>query len=223
MVEKVDWGRFKVLRAQWQENPSFKNVLKFTYSNYVWIMSALAFELGFNKDESLRILDMATGFGWFPLALECLGHTSLSFDGGEMGMKDGEECIKFKSFPSQYRIKEFESLPVDFQALDFIKMMGCNLRRSDKLAFGQKEYVFFIKDLYSRLNPGGRILFIFNRAPAPQDAHFVNNIFKSAFWKSVARETGISIKFNGKDHVYIGQWGNHYPNLRTVMQRVSKV
>lgn len=109
------------------------------------------------------ILDLGSGAGYFLHICQWLGHRTLGLDIDDVPMF-GE---MFRALGLQRvisRVKAFQPLPAFDRNFDVITaFMICFNGHKRPTLWGPKEWSFFLDDLATRLNPGGRIRLGFNR------------------------------------------------------------
>lgn len=110
----------------------------------------------------LRVLDIGSGAGYFLHVMRCLGHEPLGLD------IDAEPLFR-ETFDALglprviHRIEAFRPLPELGAPFDLVTgHLTCFNRRSDGTHWGRGEWEFFLGDLSSRLNPGGKMQFELN-------------------------------------------------------------
>jgi SAM-dependent methyltransferase len=130
----------------------------------VWISENLrrirALELDLGKRK--RILDLGSGVGYFLYICELLGHEAIGLDLDEMPMFN--EMVDLLGLQRRiWRVEPFVPLP-ELGKFDLVTgfQICFNGHRSEQL-WKVAEWDFFLSDLASRLNPGGRIWLEFNR------------------------------------------------------------
>ncbi len=110
----------------------------------------------------LRILDIGSGSGYFLHILKCLGHDVLGMDiDHEPVFRETFALLKIPRVI--FRIEPFQPLPDLGQKFDIVTAhMTCFNRRADDTHWGREEWEYFLKDLQTHLNPGGKIQFDLN-------------------------------------------------------------
>ena len=118
----------------------------------------LELDYGFRK----RILDIGSGAGYFLHICRWLGHDVVGLDLDELPMF-GEMTRLLGIKRIVWRVQAFEALPDLGRKFDVITaFMICFNGHKSKQLWGPNEWRFFLDDLESRLNPGGRIRLGFN-------------------------------------------------------------
>ena len=118
-------------------------------------------ELDWGRRQS--ILDIGSGAGYFLYICEWLGHRTLGLDIADVPMF-GEmfQALGLERVIS--RVEAFQPLPAFDRKFDLITaFMICFNGHKGRALWGPKEWSFFLDDLATRLNPGGRIRLGFNR------------------------------------------------------------
>ncbi len=111
---------------------------------------------------ALRILDIGSGSGYFLHILKCLGHDVLGLDiDSQPVFRETFALLKLPRII--HRIQPYEPLPDLGDRFDLITgHMTCFNRRADNSHWGKEEWTFFLRDLQTRLKPGGKIQFDLN-------------------------------------------------------------
>lgn len=110
----------------------------------------------------LRILDIGSGSGYFLHILKCLGHDVVGMDiDTEPVFRETFALLKIPRII--FRIGPFQPLPDLGDKFDVVTAhMTCFNRRADDTHWGREEWAYFLKDLQTHLNPGGKIQFDLN-------------------------------------------------------------
>ena len=120
-------------------------------------------ELELDYSPPSRILDIGCGAGYFLYICKTLGHEVLGLDMDNFPMfRELTKCSKCQRVIA--RIDAFQPLPKLDRKFDVITahLICFNAHKSDKL-WGPAEWDFFLNDLASHLNPGGRVWLELNR------------------------------------------------------------
>jgi len=137
---------------------SHANTVKYLDARH-WLQDAAqrALAIGLDHGQGLRVLDLGCGAGYFLAMARHLGHDILGLD-----LLDNEMYNDFMGLFGIHRLDHcivpYESLPELGAPLDLITgfMIWFNWSgRTD--SWGVEEWVFFLDDCKTRLNPGGRI------------------------------------------------------------------
>jgi SAM-dependent methyltransferase len=163
IIATIDSERFAQIRARHgvddpkDEPPKYLEMVSWMNENLRRIR-ALELDLGRRK----RVLDIGSGVGYFLYICNLLGHETVGIDLDEMLMFN--EMIELLGVERRvWRVEPFVALP-DLGRFDVVTgfQICFNGHRSDQL-WAVAEWNFFLDDLSSRLNPGGRIWLEFNR------------------------------------------------------------
>lgn len=163
IIATIDQRRFERVRARHGvENPGDEPAKYLEVEP--WINENLrrirALELDLGRRQ--RILDIGSGVGYFLYISNLLGHDALGIDLDEMPMFN--EMVELLGVERNvWRVAPFVPLPKLGQFDVITGFQICfNGHRSEQL-WGVAEWDFFLEDLRSRLNRGGRIWLEFNR------------------------------------------------------------
>lgn len=164
IIATIDQRRFDQIRARHGMDDPRDEPPKYVVEPEEWLnenlrrIRDLELDLGRRK----RILDIGSGVGYFLYVCELLGHDAIGIDLDEMPMFN--EMIELLGVERHvWRVEPFVRLP-DLGRFDLVTgfQICFNGHRSDQL-WGIPEWDFFLDDLSSRLNRGGRIWLEFNR------------------------------------------------------------
>ncbi len=118
-------------------------------------------ELDWGRRQS--VLDLGSGAGYFLYICKWLGHRTLGLDIGDVQMF-GEMFHALALERVIRRVEAFEPLPDFGRKFDLITaFMICFNGHKGRKLWKPAEWEFFLDDLETRLNPGGRIRLGFNR------------------------------------------------------------
>lgn len=118
-------------------------------------------ELDWGRRQS--ILDLGSGAGYFLHICHWLGHRTLGLDIDDVPMF-GEMFRALGLERVVARVEAFQPLPAFDRKFDLITaFMICFNGHKSPALWGPKEWSFFLDDLETRLNPGGRIRLGFNK------------------------------------------------------------
>lgn len=120
-------------------------------------------ELDLDWGRARSILDLGSGAGYFLHICQWLGHCTLGLDLDDNPMF-GEmfQALGLQRVIS--RVEAFQPLPTFDRKFDLITaFMICFNGHKSPALWGPQEWSFFLDDLRTRLNPGGRIRLGFNR------------------------------------------------------------
>jgi SAM-dependent methyltransferase len=120
-------------------------------------------ELELDWGRRKRILDIGSGAGYFLYICQWLGHDALGLDINDVPMyAEMFEALGLKRV--LWRVEAFQPLPAFDRKFDLITaFMVCFNGHKSPALWGPKEWSFFLDDLETRLNPGGRIRLGLNR------------------------------------------------------------
>ena len=120
-------------------------------------------ELDLDWGRRQSILDLGSGAGYFLYICQWLGHRTLGLDLDDVPMF-GEMFRALRLRRVVWRVEAFQPLPDLGRKFDLITaFMICFNGHKSAALWGPKEWSFFLDDLETRLNPGGRIRLGFNR------------------------------------------------------------
>ncbi|MES1936617.1 hypothetical protein [Salinisphaera hydrothermalis] len=115
--------------------------------------------LGLQKTHGRRVLDLGTGFGYFPYICEFMEHEAEALD--IAGHRLYDRVIDALGVNRRHhRIQPFEPLPISDQGrFDYVTAYQVAFNRPDlPVAWGPSEWEFFIDDvLENQLADGGRL------------------------------------------------------------------
>ena len=164
LIKTIDADRFEEIRRRYSIDdpgaawPKYLNLSKWMTTNLRRVRE-LELDFGFRK----RILDLGCGAGYFLHICQWLGHDVVGLDIDEVPMY-GEMTHMFGLNRVIWRVKPFVRLPQFERKFDVVTafMICFNGHKSPGL-WGVSEWRFFLDDLETHLNPGGRICLGFNR------------------------------------------------------------
>ncbi len=120
-------------------------------------------ELDLDWGRRQSILDLGSGAGYFLHICQWLGHRTLGLDIDDVPMF-GEMFRALGLARIIWRVEAFQPLPAFDRKFDLITaFMICFNGHKSPALWGPQEWSFFLDDLETRLNPGGRIRLGFNR------------------------------------------------------------
>lgn len=157
------------------------------YKDMYWLSKhvALCHALDLHARQGLRILDLGCGPGWFSWLSGVLGHTPTGLDTPGRPNFYRELCSAMRVPVVDHRINPYEPLPDSLKNYDVIVLLMAAFY-SDQRWDNMDSWRFFLKDLDSRLAPGGTILFERN---AKYGLHYSAELF-DIFTKFGYRMTG---------------------------------
>lgn len=146
-----------------------KDARKFLHLD-AWLDAIIGrvFLLKIHNSKPLNILDLGTGTGLFPLVCQVCGHAASGLDLPAELMRSPEREV-FTLMPTALEVNVKRFAIRAFTALEGIGMQDLitsflinfnNHHRSDE--WGRAEWEYFVSDLRTHLNPGGRIVLMMN-------------------------------------------------------------
>lgn len=138
-----------------------RGLVDFKYFNIrPWILENIkrALRLGLADCRGQRILDIGTGFGYFPYTCEFMEHRPEALDIPGHALYD-RVIDALKVNRRKHRVEAFEPLPSADAGYDFVTAYQLAFNRPDKATvWGAPEWAFFIEDvLNNQLAEGGRL------------------------------------------------------------------
>ncbi len=129
----------------------------------LWIPKhlALCHILNLHRRQGLRILDLGCGPGWFSWLSGMLGHDPAGLDIPGRPAFYEELCSAMGVPVVEHRINPYEPLPDSLKNYDVIVLLMAAFY-FDQRWDNMDSWRFFLKDLDSRIAPGGTILFEMN-------------------------------------------------------------
>jgi SAM-dependent methyltransferase len=164
IIASIDRQTFQAIHDRYAfENPGGGWTKYLDLKKWIGINLRRVHELDLDWGWRKHILDLGSGVGYFLYVCKWLGHDPLGLDIDEVPMY--AEMIGMLGLQRVLcRVKAFEPLPDFERKFDLITafMICFNGHKSPSL-WGLSEWSFFLDDLQTRLNPGGRIVLGFNR------------------------------------------------------------
>jgi SAM-dependent methyltransferase len=146
-------------KARWPHDaPKFLDL-----DQWLKVNLARAAKLGLTEGSGRKVLDLGSGTGQFLFVCRMLGHAAVGVDLPVDALESPEREI-FTEMPRAFQVNVVRSAISAFHPLqvegkfDLIcSFMVCfnNLKREDEWTVPQWE--FFVRDMLSRLNPGGKL------------------------------------------------------------------
>lgn len=157
---------------------------KFAMTPRQWYAEAMkiAKRIGLDKGPPLKILDIGTGFGYFQLACQELGHDTTGLDIPDDAVWRATDILGVLCV--LHMIQAYDPLPEILSGYDLIATFGVNFRRDDETYWGPDEYTFFAADIRKRLRPGGRWILRPNQTDEPDSP--IALLMDPAWWREVA-------------------------------------
>jgi|LakMenEpi03Aug12_release.lakeMendotaPanAssembly.Ray.scaffolds.fasta_scaffold89547_2 hypothetical protein len=172
---------------------SFEKYLDYKY----WILENLIriYNLNIDKKQNLKILDIGTGFGYFPFICEFFGNQAEAIDLDTNDMYNN--VIKLLDIKRHtYCIEENKPLPLNTKFDIITGYMICfNNHKTDKL-WGVIEWEYFLNSMKSNnLYNNGFIFFSFNlEFDEKPFSHEIKNLFMQK--KAIIINNEVTIRFN---------------------------
>lgn len=171
LLAKIDQDRLRALQTKLASLPADAPALWRHYGKYLEVEKRLTINVERAQDLDLdrlppqQILDLGCGGGFFLFVARHLGHEGLGLD--LAGVPVFDALIDLLHVERKvHRVTAFESLPDLGRKFDLITAFATAFQGSkeDSWRWGAAEWDFFLNDLRSRLNPGGRIFLDLNAA-----------------------------------------------------------
>src|SRR5882762_11852738 len=124
-------------------------------------------DLKLHRVPQQRVLDLGCGGGFFLFILKRFNHSVLGLDIDESPLF--RELLEVFGVPrTNFRIERFQPLPNFQQQFDWITAfsIGFDRDRATNGRWGTREWDFLLRDLQSRLAPGGKIYLALNPLPS---------------------------------------------------------
>ena len=161
-IIKLVSRRFNELDMNQYKNAgeSFEKYLDYKY----WVLENLVrvYDLNIDKNKNLKILDIGTGFGYFPFICQYFGHHSEAIDLDNNKMYN--HIIKLLDINRHsYQIDSYKPLPINTKFDIITGFMICFNNHKTENLWGFNEWQFFLDSLqYNNLNKTGILFFSFN-------------------------------------------------------------
>ncbi|MBP1179451.1 hypothetical protein [Methylobacterium sp. PvR107] len=149
--------------------------------------------LDLNSGSRLRILDLGTGFGYYPFICSCFGHEVEAVDIDTLPLYN-EVTSALGVKRTVCRITAFTPMPLNRGRFDLvIAFATCFNNNSSPDLWGQKEWAFFLKDLVTKhLTEDGRLYF---RSNPESDGRMGSTGVEEMMNALGAEITGIDVHF----------------------------
>lgn len=164
-----------------------------------WIRTNVerALSLGLDTSGPRRILDIGTGYGYFPYVCRTLGHDVVAIDRTKRPRQYREvtELLKVHVLDVDIEPRKSLQVPLMVHSFDVITahMVTFNGHATDAL-WGVREWDYFLDDLYVRLAVGGSIAFELNNEP-PDFTNCYTDVLRAFFESRGARIDGHRLLF----------------------------
>lgn len=163
-VEAIDATGFAEIKKKYYTKNDLDAPIKYLKLNdWIRTNTIRVRELRIRKaPPKMRIFDIGSGTGYFLHICKCLGHDVLGMDIDREVIY--EETFKLMGLPRIIHcIKPYQTLPDTGAPFDLITAhMTCFNFYEDGSPWGIPEWEFFLKDLFSRLTPTGKVQFDLN-------------------------------------------------------------
>lgn len=163
----IDPGDFFALRREYKGKQSLMDFKYFNFEPWVRENVRRALKLGMLERRAISILDIGTGFGYFPYVCQCLhGHTVKAIDIEGQTLYDA--VTDFLGIDkTHYSIKKFEPMPSLGIKFDLITCFLVAFDRpSMEELWGREEWTFFINDIRdNHLTDSGEMFLHLNPIP----------------------------------------------------------
>ena len=145
-------------------HPQYKKYFNAQY----WLRqnSRRALSLGLNKSKPLTILDIGSGFGYFPYVAKFYGHDVIGIDlPGDILFNKASEFLNIDR--RDYAVEPMKPMPSYDKKFDFItSFQVCFNGHIENNLWQTKEWDFFLSDLFQHhMKEGGRIYLEMNWSP----------------------------------------------------------
>lgn len=164
-----------------------------------WLMKAVrdAREVGLFSSRPLRILDIGTGPGYFPLVCRQLGHICVGLDSPTARFfATLRHCTRTETV--EHQILPLTPLPAFGQRFDLVTTFRCpfNAVRAEARMFSISEWSFFLDDLRDNvLLPGGGLFMMMHEDAAYPGLNFDSDELRVFFASRGAQQERRVIRF----------------------------
>ena len=157
---------------------------KFCIDPNAWYAAAMRIApgLGLADGKTLSILDIGGGFGYFAKACGDLGHTVINLDRIAQPIDRANGILGVAYWGCE--IHPYRPLPTNLHSFDLITMFGVNFRDSRNEYWDTIDYRYLTQDIYTRLNPGGRLVVRPNQTE--DESSPINLLMDATWWQGVA-------------------------------------
>ncbi|MFB0490077.1 SAM-dependent methyltransferase [Methylobacterium sp. OAE515] len=148
------------------DNPGISAEKYLNYELYIPVYFNDMIRLELNEGSRLRILDLGTGFGYYPYICSAFGHDAEAIDIDTLQLYN-EVTLALGVKRTVCRINAFEPLALNHGRFDLIMAFAtCFNNNSSPNLWGQQEWYFFLNDLVQKnLCEDGRLFFRINPEP----------------------------------------------------------
>jgi SAM-dependent methyltransferase len=160
ILKTIDHGQFDVYRDRYRDaNPPPQGYSKYLDIHY-WMAEKLMHvrRLNLHHSKPLRILDIGTGTGYFPLICSFYGHEVVAIDLDTIPMYN-EICRFLKINRKTWRIEKYQNLPDLGMKFDLITAFMIKFNRHYQAdQWSVDEWRFFVEDIRAnQLVKNGRL------------------------------------------------------------------
>lgn len=158
LLSSIDQEEFRKLLKYKDDtgHPQYKKYFNAPYWLRLNVQRALY--LGLNRAKPMSILDIGSGFGYFPYAAHFYGHEVVAIDlPGDTLFEKAAEFFKLDR--RDYTIKSLTKIKSFKKKFDLVTAFQvCFNGHIEGELWGLKEWQFFVDDLFAhQVNPGGKI------------------------------------------------------------------
>jgi SAM-dependent methyltransferase len=157
VLTRVDQNRLREIQKRY-EGSKYANIDKWLRVNRERVQ-----DLKLHRCPPQRVLDLGCGGGYFLFILKRFNHSVLGLD-VDRSKLFGELLEAFDVSRVVFEIEPFQLLPDLHQQFDWITAFSIGFDRDHEtnVRWGTKEWDFLLRDLQSRLAPGGKIYLALN-------------------------------------------------------------
>ena len=193
VIATIDLDAFLQLRKTARQHSKTLNALKyFNIEGYMKEQMVRAILLRLNNANK-AILDIGTGFGYFPYICEFFGNTATAIDVPDHALFD--EVTRFLGVKKVFHtIEPLKPLPRFDRRFDLVTAFQVAFNRYDRgRPWEEQEWSFFLEDLFSNvLNKGGQVALEMNYDPVR--CHWLSVGAQRALAQYQARIFGASVR-----------------------------
>jgi SAM-dependent methyltransferase len=160
LLAKLDQQRVREIEARYASSPvqiaKYANIDRWIKVNIERVQ-----DLQLHRSPPQDILDLGCGGGFFLFICQQFGHHCLGLDLQWFPLFT-DLLDLFQIEHTTWEIKPFEPLPDLGRKFDWITAFSTGFNRIKKSPWGAREWEFFLNDLETHLQPGGKIFFALN-------------------------------------------------------------
>ncbi len=170
VLARVDQNRLREIQKRYAGS-KYANIDKWLRVNRERVQ-----DLKLHRCPPQRVLDLGCGGGYFLFILKRFNHSVLGLDVDRSELF-GELLEAFDVSRVVFEIKPLQLLPDLRQQFDWITAfsIGFDRNHETKVRWGTKEWDFLLRDLQSRLAPGGKIYLALN--PLPSGEYWTSELY----------------------------------------------